>query len=162
MTKSASIAAMVFICMTAAVPSIAGSNDSSQNITYKIDDAHGRSLRSILSELELKGGPKAHFDAGFGDEILQGSFIANDWSDLLRQLLANHNYYTLSDSNNGRLKDVTILGNGTKNAQANVLPVAVAASEPAPAQCDESQPATSPFGQVGPFADMRKRACEGR
>ena len=122
--------------------------------------AKGRTMHDILSEVENNGGPKTHYDKGFGKITLkvQEQFTADDWRELIQQLLMGYNYYMVTDSKSSRIKDVFIVDWTVKDEPAAIT----TASDESSICADSSQLRMGALGHRGPLSIMRQQLCEGK
>ena len=161
---SAAVVCLLCLLELATMPLMASGQTSvlakKPDMPYRVD-AKGRTLHDILAEVEQKGGPKTHYETGFGKITLQGKFTAEGWHDLIRQLLAGYNYYMVTNGKGSQVKDVFIVDNTTGDGSTNDEQTAITTANDVATPCTDGGPSRMPFGHKGPLSMMRQRSCGG-
>jgi type II secretory pathway component GspD/PulD (secretin) len=167
MGKLASVVALSILSLPALASMPLKAEDNGHALSGERDrlytvKAKGRTMHDLLSEVENNGGPKAHYDKGFGKITLrlQEQFTADDWRELIQQLLMGYNYYMVIDSKVSRIKDVFIVDRTPGDITVKEESAAITTASDESSICANSR--GGPFGHRGPQSIMRQQLCEGK
>ena len=170
MGKLASVVALSILSLPALASMPLKAEDNGYALSGERDrlytvKAKGRTMHDILSEVENNGGPKTHYDKGFGKITLrlQEQFTADDWRELIQQLLMGYNYYMVIDSNSSRIKDVFIVDRTPGDGIVKDEPAAITnASDESSICANSSRLRGGSLGHRGPLDIMQQQLCDGK